>query len=95
MSQAKAEKNQPGMLGENWESIIEKLKIKQKTLQPGDNDIMGIESVIQSIEADALGGNFGHARYFLIDQQAKREVISDIRRLVIRYIPEIKNTKSG
>lgn len=78
---------------ESWQSVIEKLEAKQKSLPPGDPRILDIASVIQSIEADALGGNYGHARFFMTDPNAKKSTLQGIRRLVIEFVPEMKGKR--
>lgn len=73
---------------EDWRSIIKQLEATQKTFPPGDPEILNVASIIQSIEADALGGNLGHAQYFLHHPEDKASALAGIRKLIAKYLPQ-------
>jgi hypothetical protein len=73
---------------EDWQSIIKQLEAKQKSFKPGDLEILNVASLIQSIEGDLLGGNFGHAEFFQENPEVRERHLTHIRELISRYIPE-------
>ncbi len=75
-------------MNEDWPLIIEKLKGEQEKLAPGDIGILDIEAVIQGIKADALEGNYGHAKYFANTPGAKEGALDIIRDKVREILPE-------
>lgn len=74
---------------DQWQEIRSKLEAKQKQLSPGDTDIMDIANVIQLIDADAFGNNYGHVKYFQQHPADKATHLEDIVNQVTHYLPEL------
>lgn len=75
----------------DWNDIIQQLKLKQKSLEPGDYTIMNIEGVIQTIKSDFLGGNQGHAIYFLENPNVFKEHTKLFLETLKKLAPEIES----
>ena len=71
-----------------WGILIGRLKEKQSILPPGHNDILNIAGVIQAILSDPLGGNYGHAQYFLKNPDEGKEVFAEIRLSAAKLLGE-------
>jgi len=75
-------------MASEWEALIERLKEKQASLPPGYKDILDISGIIQAILADPLGGNRGHALYFLRKPNEKEDTLAKIRASASRLLGE-------
>jgi hypothetical protein len=72
---------------EDWNSIIRQLEAIQKTCDPGDLTILDIAATIQTIQAEALGGNQGHAQFFLRNPVEKDQAFARLHEMISKFIP--------
>ncbi|HJZ05232.1 hypothetical protein A2634_00485 [Candidatus Amesbacteria bacterium RIFCSPHIGHO2_01_FULL_48_32] len=75
-------------MASEWETLIERLREKQASLPPGHKDLLDISGIIQAILAEPLGGNRGHALYFLRNPDEKENVLANIRASASKLLGE-------